>query len=249
VIGAGFLTVLVLAGFLIYDFSLGRALAQTPFRGITIKVTGYQWWWHVLYVDPDQSKQVVSANEIHIPVGEPVQISLESRDVIHSFWVPNLVGKRDLIPGYKSSIWFKADSAGVYRGQCAEFCGLQHAKMALVVIAEPKEQFQAWLESQYAAPPEPSDPVTIKGREVFLAGQCSLCHAVAGTEARGTRGPDLTHIASRRTLAAGTLPNTRGHLAGWIIDPQAIKPGTHMPSNQLSSSDLQALLSYLETLK
>jgi cytochrome c oxidase subunit 2 len=169
--------------------------------------------------------------------------------VIHSFWVPNLAGKKDLIPGYTQSMWFQADTAGDYRAQCAEFCGLQHAKMALHVIAESPADYRRWVESQRAPAKSPTDSVADRGREVFLTGQCAMCHAITGTSAGSRNGPDLTHLASRRTIAAGTLPNTRGALAGWIVDPQRVKPGTHMPPNQLSPPDLDALLTYLQSLK
>lgn len=249
VIGAGAATVVILLAFLAYDFGVGRALAQHPGHALTIEVVGHQWWWEVHYVDPDPAKRVVDANEIHVPVGQPVQFKLSSTDVIHSFWAPNLNGKRDLIPGYTSTLWFTADSAGIYRGQCAEYCGMEHAKMAFVVVAEPRDQFERWLVRQRMAAPAPSDSLARRGREVFMTGPCVMCHAISGTAAQGHNGPDLSHIASRHTIGAGTLPNTIGNLAGWIVDPQSIKPGTHMPSNQIAPQDLQALLAYLETLK
>jgi cytochrome c oxidase subunit II len=169
--------------------------------------------------------------------------------VIHSFWVPNLHGKKDVIPGQVNTLRLQADRPGVFRGQCAEFCGFQHANMALYVIAEPEDQFARWQEQQRRPAPEPTTDQQRKGREVFLAGSCVLCHAIAGTSAGGVTGPNLTHVASRLSLAAGTLPNTRGHLAGWIIDPQLRKPGNNMPPNLLRGDELQALLSYLETLR
>jgi cytochrome c oxidase subunit 2 len=163
--------------------------------------------------------------------------------------VPNLAGKKDLIPGYTQSMWFQADTAGDYRAQCAEFCGLQHAKMALHVIAEPPAKYEQWAEAQRKPAHTPTDSVADRGREVFLTGQCVMCHSITGTSAASHNGPDLTHLASRRTIAAGTLPNTRGALAGWIVDPQQVKPGTHMPPNQLAPQDLEALLTYLQSLK
>jgi cytochrome c oxidase subunit 2 len=174
---------------------------------------------------------------------------MTSRDVIHSFWAPNLSGKKDLIPGKATETWFQADTPGVYRAQCAEFCGHQHAKMALFVVAEPMDRFLAWLESQRHAATPPSDSTAKKGEQVFMAGSCALCHQISGTPAAAHLGPDLTHLASRLTIAAGTLPNTRDYRAGWIIDPQAIKPGTLMPATQLTPDELTALLAYLETLK
>jgi cytochrome c oxidase subunit 2 len=192
---------------------------------------------------------VITANEIHIPVGQPVEFQLKSRDVIHSFWVPTLHGKRDLIPRHVTTMTLQADRPGVYRGQCAEFCGYQHAHMAILVVAEPLEQFAAWLEHQRRPAAEPSDARQQRGQEVFLSAPCVMCHTIRGTLAGGRVAPDLTHIAGRHTLAAGTLPNTPGHLAGWIIDPQHIKPGNRMPAHSLNADDLQALLAYLGSLK
>jgi cytochrome c oxidase subunit 2 len=242
-------TALILIVFLVYDFTLGRALAERPSRALTIELIGHQWWWEVHYVDPDPSKIVVDANELHIPAGEPVQIKVTSRDVIHSFWVPNIIGKRDLIPGYTSSLFLNADRPGIYRAQCAEFCGHEHAKMALNVVVHPRAQFAAWLAESRAPAADPTDSSAAEGKKVFLAGPCSSCHSITGTAAYGTVGPNLTHLASRLTIGAGTLPNTRGNLGGWVVDPQAIKPGVRMPSNQLEGKDLRALLDYLETLK
>ena len=248
--GAVAATILILFAFLVSSFAVGHALGQHPTdRAITIKVIGRQWWWEFTYENPDPSQRVVTANEVHIPIGRPVQFVLEGRDVIHSLWAPALDGKRDLIPGYASSLWLQADTVGVYRGFCAEFCGHQHAKMRFLVIADSGPAFERWYQAQLKPAPEPTDSVLVAGRQAFLAGQCSLCHTVAGTQANGRTGPDLTHLASRLTIASGTLPNTRGNLGGWIVDPQSIKPGTKMPSNQLSPGDLRALLAYLETLK
>jgi cytochrome c oxidase subunit 2 len=244
------LTVLILLAFLVVDISVGSTLTRNPGKqAIQIRVTGRQWWWEVQYRDSLPSHWVTTANEIHVPVGRPVVFELRSGDVIHSFWPPSLSAKRDLIPGNENSLWFQADSAGVYRGQCAEFCGHQHAKMGFVIVAEPATQFAEWLKSQRDTAKTPTDPAAVRGQEVFLGSTCVMCHAIAGTPAGSRVGPDLTHLASRRTIASATLPNTRGNLAGWIINPQAIKPGTRMPPNQLKPADLQALLTYLETLK
>jgi cytochrome c oxidase subunit 2 len=213
-------------------------------------VVGHQWWWEVKYPDEGNPQNTVeTANEIHVPVGRPVFIKMTSGDVIHSFWAPNLDGKKDLIPGHETRTWFRADTAGVYRGQCAEFCGHQHAKMSFFIVAEPRIQFEHWLESQKGEAAKPADSLTQTGERVFLSGTCAMCHAISGTGAGGHYGPDLTHLASRRTIAAGTLPNTTGNLAGWILDPQSIKPGAKMPPNQLEPAALQALLAYLESLK
>jgi cytochrome c oxidase subunit 2 len=249
VAGATAATVLILLAFLIYDFTVGRALAAHPDRTLTIEVIGRQWWWEVRYNDPDPSKIVVDANELHLPAGETVQLKLTSRDVIHSLWIPNIAGKRDLIPGYTSSLYLHPDRPGVYRAQCAEFCGHEHAKMALPVVVQTREQFFAWLEQQRTPAVEPTDAVTQHGKRVFLLAACSKCHAITGVEAYGTVGPNLTHVASRRTIGAGTLPNERGYLTSWIVDPQKIKPGVRMPPNPIPGPDLEALLAYLETLK
>jgi cytochrome c oxidase subunit 2 len=242
-------TALTLFAFLVFDFSTGRALTSTVKPSVAIEVTGHQWWWEVTYYHDIPNKRVTTANEIHIPVGSPVLIRLNSQDVIHSFWAPDLNGKRDLIPGKESSLWLQADTPGVYRGQCAEFCGYQHAKMAFVIVADRPADFQRWYAAQADTAKTPTDSLTSRGQEVFLTSPCVMCHAIHGTPAGATLGPDLTHIASRRYIGAGSLPNTRGNLAGWILDAQGIKPGARMPPNSLAPADLQALLAYLGTLK
>jgi len=247
--GALFVTVLILVGFLAFDFTVGRALAAAPTKMLTIELTGHQWWWEVQYADTNPSRRLVTANEMHVPVGRPVQFRFQSRDVIHSFWAPSLHGKRDLIPGYSSSLWFVADTPGVYRGQCAEFCGLQHAKMAFVIRAEPQADFDRWLEASAASPPPPSDSTAAYGQRVFMSAGCAVCHTIGGTQAQATVGPVLTHLKSRMTIAAGTLTNTRENLGRWVLNPQQIKPGTQMPPSPLSTVQLDALLAYLETLK
>jgi cytochrome c oxidase subunit 2 len=243
-------TVATLVAVLLLSFGSGRRLTATPPPdALQVRVTGRQWWWEVEYRDSMPSRWATTANEIHVPVGRPVVFQLRGGDVIHSFWVPNLGVKRDMIPGQETSVWFQADTPGVYRGQCAEFCGYQHAKMAFLVVAEPSEQFTAWLDRQRDTARTPTDSLARRGQEVFLASSCVMCHAVSGTPAGSRVGPNLTHVASRRTIAAGTLPNTRGHLAGWIIDPQQIKPGVRMPPNAIEPDELQALLAYLESLR
>ena len=243
-------TVGILAIMTLVNHATGRQLTgRPPADAIQIRLTGHQWWWEVEYRDSIANRWATTANEIHVPVGHPVVVELRSADVNHSFWVPSLGPKRDLIPGEETSIWFRADSAGVYRGQCAEFCGHQHAKMAVLVIAEPKDSFVAWLERQRDTASTPADSTARRGREVFLTSSCVMCHAIGGTPAGSRIGPNLTHLAGRRTLAAGTLPNTRGNLAGWIVDPQRIKPGVRMPPNELSPADLDAVLTYLQGLR
>jgi cytochrome c oxidase subunit II len=243
-------TTIILFVFLMLDLSVGRAITSNPGpEALQVRVTGHQWWWEVQYRDSLPQNWATTANEIHIPVGRPVVFELRSTDVIHSLWPPNLNGKRDLIPGNENSIWFLADSPGVYRGQCAEFCGHQHAKMGFLIVADPPDSFRTWLARQRDTAMTPTDTVALRGQEVFLSSSCVMCHTISGTPAGSRIGPDLTHLASRRTIAAGTLPNTRGNLAGWIVNPQAIKPGVRMPATSLDSDDLQALLTYLESLK
>jgi cytochrome c oxidase subunit II len=243
-------TILVLFAVLILDISSGRAITANPGEGaIQVRVTGHQWWWEVQYRDSSPKNWATTANEIHVPVGRPIVFELRSADVIHSFWPPNLGPKRDQIPGNENSVWFQADSEGTYRGICAEFCGHQHAKMAFVIVAEPVDDFADWLTRQRDTALTPTDSVARRGQEVFLGSSCVMCHAIAGTPAGSRIGPDLTHLAGRRTIAAGTLPNNRGNLAGWILNPQSIKPGAKMPATPLPAKDLQALLTYLETLK
>lgn len=250
VVGAVAVTFVIEAFLLVHSFWTGRQLADfADPDALTIRVTGHQWWWQVEYEDPVAARRVQTANEIHIPVGRRVKLELVSADVIHSFWVPNLQGKTDLIPGYSTSTYLQADSAGVYHGRCAEFCGLQHAHMDFLVIAEPPARFAAWYTGQLRDAAPPASPEEAKGKQVFLASRCAICHRVRGTEAGGTLGPELTHLASRLTLGAVTLANTRGHLGGWVLDPQKIKPGVKMPPNQLGPDELRALLTYLESLK
>jgi cytochrome c oxidase subunit II len=236
----------VLVIILLVSLTLGtlNALADRP-TDLTIKITGWQWWWEVEY--PDQ--QFYTANEIHIPVGVPVRLQLTSGDVVHNFWVPQLHGKFDLIPGRTQEIWIQADEAGVYDGICAEYCGLQHANMRMVVVAEPADQFATWLERQQQPAALPQDDLLLRGQQIFLGSACVYCHAIEGTNANSRFGPDLTHLASRRTLGAGILPNNRGNLAGWILNPQTIKPGNKMPPVVLEGEELQALLAYLESLE
>lgn len=226
------------------------AAVNSPARkpALTLEVTGHQWWWEVIY-DPDKpATRFATANEIHIPVGQPVLVKVEGADVIHSFWVPSLTGKTDAIPGQHNIAWLEADRPGIYRGQCTEYCGEQHAHMALFVVAEPPAAFKAWQSAQLNPARQAQGPSEAQGQSVFFK-HCSACHTIRGTEAGGIVGPDLTHLASRRTIAAGTLPNTPYALSGWIANPQAIKPGVKMPATDLSGPDLAALRAYLETLQ
>lgn len=226
-----------------------RAVAQLPVaNALHIRLTGHQWWWEATYDDPTASNIFSTANELHIPVGRPVLLTLEASDVIHSVWLPDLAGKKDLIPGRTATLALRADQPGTYRGQCAEFCGYQHARMVLYVIAEPQAQYDAWAAHSRASAPPPASDETRRGQQVFMQSTCAMCHAISGTIANGMQAPDLTHLASRRTLAAGTVPNTPSALAAWISDPQRMKPGANMPPNGLPPADLQALVAYLRTL-
>jgi len=247
--GASIVTALIIVGLLLVDVSTTRALATAPAAApLRIEVVGHQWWWEVHYPDETPSQAVTTANEIHIPVGRPVALELTSRDVIHSFWVPSLQGKRDLIPGHVNTAWLQADVPGLFHGQCAEFCGAQHAHMAFLIVAEPERSFSAWLADQRRPATAPASADETQGQAVFLSLPCALCHTVRGTSAWGQNGPDLTHLASRRQLAAGTLPNTHGDLAECLMDPHRVKPGVKMPPTPVESG-LQALLAYLESLR
>lgn len=217
---------------------------------LAIKVTGYQWWWGIDYKDPDPQAEFSTANEMHIPVGRTVRVTLVSADVIHSFWVPQLQGKLDLIPGDTNEIRLFASKPGDYRGQCAEFCGAQHAHMAMHVIAEQPDAFREWIASQRRASAAPANTLAAQGEQAFVTGSCAMCHTVRGTRAAGMIGPDLTHVGSRATIAAGTLPNTTENLEAWVANAPSLKPGTKMPAlPQLSGSQVRALAEYLRSLR
>jgi cytochrome c oxidase subunit 2 len=252
-IGTGISSVALFAALAYVMVTLESVASPRTEPGLTIAVTAYDWWWKIDYVraggDPPD---VTTANEIHIPVGEPVKIELRSADVVHAFWVPRLAGKTQTIPGVVNEQWIEADRAGVYRGQCSQFCGAQHAHMAFEVIAEPRAQFDAWYAHQ--AQPQPSaakagaDALAHAGAELFI-DRCAGCHTVRGTDASGRQAPDLTHLNSRRLIAAGALPNSAQHQLDWIQHAQRIKPDSLMPSIALSASDAIALSAYLRTLQ
>ena len=243
-------TVLILLAFLAASVWTGRETSRLQTStAITIALTGHQWWWEVEYEDALPARRVVTANELHIPTIRPVVLKVTSRDVIHSFWAPNLQGKRDLIPGYTTAIWLAADKPGVFHGRCAEFCGLQHAHMALNIVAEPEQEFEQWLQRVRQPARRPENMVEQHGQDVFMAARCAGCHTIRGTSAHGSVAPDLTHLATRGTLGAGTLPNTPAHLGEWVRNPQASKPGNQMPANPLPSDELSALLAYLGSLQ
>jgi cytochrome c oxidase subunit 2 len=220
-----------------------RTQQPAPRGALHVVVRGWQWWWEFRY--PDLG--VVTANELYLPVGRPVVLSLEGPDVIHSFWVPELGGKRDVIPGRHNQIVLTPEVPGEYPGQCAEFCGASHANMGLRVFAVPAAQFQRWITAQQTAPAEPAADAAA-GKDVFTRNACVGCHTIRGVSA-GVLGPDLTHFGSRTTLAAGMFPNTVDNVTAWLRDPPAIKPGTKMPNLGLSEADARALATYLVSLK
>ena len=252
ILGGGVvLPVIVLTALLSYSFHLGSMLVgPVPAPALRIEVIGKQWWWEVRYHLPGGAAAVVSANEIHIPVGERVEVLLVSADVIHSFWVPRLAGKVDMIPGHTNRLVLQADAPGIYRGQCAEYCGGPHALMAFYVIAQSAGEFANWLEHERRAVLAPADPSLQRGLALFLDSGCGTCHSIRGTPAAGDFGPDLTHVGGRHSLAAGILPNNVGTLAGWIADSQGIKPGNKMPSfNIFTGEELRTIAAYLESLQ
>lgn len=223
-----------------------RAVSSEPSDdAVRIEVTGHQWWWEVRY--PDDG--VVTANEVHIPAGRDVVLELRSADVIHSFWVPALAGKMDLLPERSNTLVIDADRPGRYEGVCAEFCGIQHANMKLVVVAHDEPGFAGWLDAQRQPAVEPVGALETRGEQVFVDRGCAGCHRVGGTDAAGDDGPDLTHVASRAAIAAGTLDNTLPDLREWILDPHAIKEGVLMPAVQLDPDELDALVAYVGALR
>jgi cytochrome c oxidase subunit 2 len=249
VVTATALTVIVISGFTLASFFTTRSLNAAGKDDLIVRVRGAQWWWNVEYLDPQPDRQFQTANEIHIPVGRNVRFQLEGDDVIHSFWVPSLAGKQDLIPGRHNELTVRADHTGVYRGQCAEFCGMQHAHMAFLVISETQEQFEKWAGAQREPAQIMPNEEIAAGRAAFLSKQCAACHTIRGTTAAGTTGPDLTHIGSRRYIAAGLFETTRGSLAAWIADPQTLKPGNNMPDVPLTGDELRSISAYLASLK
>ncbi|MDQ3774678.1 MAG: cytochrome c oxidase subunit II [Pseudomonadota bacterium] len=252
VIGGGLIfPVAVLSVLLAYTLFISNELTSPPPAGSPdIRIVGKRWWWEVRYRQPNGMGEIVLANELHLPVGRPVEIALSTADVIHSFWVPSLTGKMDMIPGRVNRLTLEATRPGVFRGQCAEYCGAQHALMAFYVIAEPEQAFQRWLAHEATPAIEPADPFFQRGLDAFLREGCGACHTIRGTGAKGPHGPDLTHVGNRRSLAAGTLNNHVGTLAGWIADSQRIKPGNLMPSMSVFvGQELRAVAAYLESLK
>ena len=246
-VGGILFPVVVLSALLIYGLSLTRNLtAPVPSDSMRVRITGEMWWWRVAYLDAQGQPFMLDANELHIPAGRPVLVELESNDVVHSFWVPRLSGKLDMVPGRRNRLPIQADLPGIYAGQCAEYCGGPHALMGFVVVAHPPAEFDAWLTARRAR----AAAALGDGAALFRATGCAACHRIAGTDANGTAGPDLTHVGSRRSLGAGILPNNPGTMMGWIGDSQAIKPGNRMPPyKMLSAQELTTLAAYLEAQK
>ena len=247
VLGGGVVPIIVLLVMMGLAIWLENTKNVKAAAGTTdIEIIGHQWWWEVHYTDQD----FYTANEIHIPAGQTVTLHVTTADVIHSFWVPELHGKIDLIPGQTNTFTINADQVGTYRGQCAEFCGVQHAHMAFFVIAQSADDYNAWLNTQTQPGVDPKvGSLEQQGQQAFLGSACVYCHTIRGTNASGRVGPDLTHLGSRQTIAAGILPNNPGNLAGWMINSQSVKPGNHMPPMDLNGDQVQALLAYLATLK
>lgn len=248
--GAVIVSTLLLLVLLAVSVFTDRALAQLPLENaLHVELTGYQWWWEARYDDPDPSRIFTTANELHVPVGRPVIVTLVGADVIHSFWVPSLAGKQDLIPGRENDITIVPKKVGIYRGQCAEYCGAQHAHMALVVVVDSYPDFLKWWHHQLQPAPTPRTALTMAGYKYVTTGPCSACHSIGGTNASGLVAPDLTHLASRKSLAAGTMPMSEGNLYGWVEDAQSLKPGVKMPTLAMEPNKLHAVVAYLETLK
>jgi len=237
---AALLTVLTAA-----SYAVDRRLHARTSDPLQVRVTAKQWWWQVEYLGADPSRHLTTANELHLPVDRPARIELRSADVIHSLWIPVLNGKEDLIPGHANEITMTPRAIGRYRGQCAEFCGLQHAHMALDVQVDDAAAFARWRAHQLTPSTPPTVATARAGQRIFESSACALCHTVRGTQAGGITGPDLTHLASRRTLAAGTLPLDRGTLTAWIADPHHYKPGVNMPAVPMSAAQRSALVDYL----
>jgi cytochrome c oxidase subunit 2 len=246
-IGVGISTVVLLGTCVWTMMVLARVASPGRKAPFTIEITGRQWWWEVRYVSGNASRDFTTANEIYIPTGVPVMFKLIGADVIHSFWIPQLSGKTDVIPGQTNRMWLEARKSGTYYGQCTEYCGVQHANMKMLLIAQSPVNFQAWWDRQLQLASTPPDPNAQLGQTEFVV-HCGSCHTVRGTDAGGVFGPDLSHLMTRKTIAAGTLPNTTGNLMGWIADPQSIKPGCLMPTLGLSGPELTGIRAYLQTL-
>ena len=233
-----------------WSFIVDRSLASTRDDEVMeVVVTGYQWWWRVEYLDGHPDQIVETANEIHLPADRTVRLVLRSGDVIHSFWVPNLAGKVDMIPGRDNVLDITPRREGVYRAQCAEFCGFQHAHMALSVTVESQAEFDAWRAAQLQPAMTPALPLAVRGKGVFESNACAFCHRIGGTQANGRTAPNLTHVASRPSIAAGMLETNPENISRWIADPPGVKPGVRMPKVPLRPEEHEAIVAYLGSLK
>jgi len=241
----------VLSALLVWStWRSAQLVPQSSNGALAISVTAKLWWWDVRYRDPASGREIVAANEIHVPVGQAVYVGLNSADVIHSLWIPALAGKRDMIPGRVTGLTLRAEKPGIYRGQCAEYCGAQHARMALQVVALAPADYKAWLARQALPAASPTSPQLERGRAVFLEQRCQSCHTIRGVAETAQLGPDLTHVGSRKEIGAGVLRTHEGTLAGWVADPQAVKPGVFMPAaSGIDGASLRALAAYLAHLK
>ncbi|WP_210335496.1 cytochrome c oxidase subunit II [Microvirga sp.] len=251
IIGLGIVfPVVTLTALLVWGLTISRTLVTVENPALRIEVIGERWWWRVHYVDAEGQIRLVSANEIKIPTGRPIEFVLKTQDVIHSFWVPSLAGKLDMIPGRVNVTRFSAERPGIYRGQCAEYCGAQHALMAFYVVALTPDEFETWYAREATPPAEPVIPLLVRGKVLFRENGCGACHTVRGTSAGGLIGPDLTYVGARLSIAAGTYPTNVGTLAGWISSAQHLKPDNLMPSfGNLQGEELRAIAAYLESLK
>jgi cytochrome c oxidase subunit 2 len=249
--GVAFPVVVLVALFAYSEWHRPTWRAVPPKDALIVGITAHMWWWEVRYRNPATGAEIATANEIRIPVGRPVYFGLGSADVIHSFWVPALGGKMDMLPGRVQHLQLQADRPGTFRGQCAEYCGEQHARMALHVVAEAPAEFEAWLAAQAKPAGAPSSPDIERGRAAFLANRCNACHTVRGVSEESRLGPDLTHVGSRLYLGAGTVPNTPEQLAAWVAHTQQLKPGARMPSSgeRIDAATLQSMAAWLGQLR
>jgi cytochrome c oxidase subunit II len=245
VLGVVLPSIVFAATFALSVTDIARSANPPKPAALTVEVIGHQWWWEVRY----PGRGAITANEVHVPVGMPVHLKLRTADVIHSFWVPQVMPKRDLLPKRVNETWISVNQAGTYRGECAEYCGVEHALMDFSVVAQPRAEFRSWMQKQADAAQTPTTAEATRGREVFTTSTCATCHTVRGTSAHGHVGPDLTHVGGRSRLAAGAIPNDFGHMAGWVADSQSVKPGNKMPPQHLSPDDLRAVVTYLQGLK
>lgn len=248
-IGSAITLVILLVTFAGTMVTLNAASHPSRTPAITLDVTGHQWWWEITYQDPAHPDAgFTTANEVHLPIGQPVRVRLRSADVIHSFWLPQIAGKTDVIPGQVNEMWVEAKQPGTSRGMCGEYCGLQHAMMALPVTAESPDQFAAWAAERRAEARRPTASTAHSG-EIVFARSCGACHTVMGTSAQGRAGPDLTHFASRPLIGGGVLPNNAGNLMRWITGAPTIKEGSRMPAIPLDAGELTSVVAYLQTLR